>query len=41
MPSHPDWLAEKWGIDDVAQAKKLCAFSYPQEIKLLEQIEKW
>lgn len=39
--SLPDGLSEKWQIDSAALVAKLRAMSYVQEVKLVEQIEKW
>lgn len=37
----PDGLAEKWDIDGKVLVEKLRSMTYAQEVKLIEQIEKW
>lgn len=39
--SLPDGLADKWGIDGEALVEKLRALTFAQEVRLVEQIERW
>lgn len=36
-----DGIAEKWGLDAAEMAEKLRALTYPQELAVIEAVERW
>lgn len=34
-------IAEKWGLDPAGMAEKLRALTYPQELAVIEAVERW
>lgn len=36
-----DGIAEKWGVDDFEMTRRLAGLSFPQQIAVIEAVEKW